>query len=461
MKTNEQILNYWKNQELKHIIPPNDHDTFPEGFNVWNELKFLLPYNESICEVGCGYGRLSKAFPVDSYFGVDINPHAISEAQKRNPNYTFNTIEPGQYPITKNKLIYTVLLHIPDSEIENTIKRLCETTEKHIVIAEVMGEDWRRDGDPPVFNREISTYVDLFSKYGFVLKETKKKLYTRYKDAPMKDKNMTFLKFIHKDYDLKAKLDILVINCHQLDYTKQTVQDLLRQSDNYRLVLVDQESHDQETQEYMDSLCKHYDWITCIKNKNNVPINYIWNWFVQKMDGPYCCILNNDVRVPSNFVRDIITTFESDSTISLVVHPTNHPDYNIANLEQTKYEIVNDHFMQGWDFSVRKSSYPIIPKQLKFFGGDGWIFEKIYQDSTKNIAYALSSPIIHYERRTQSGVNRAIMSKEDVVRHYYGNMNMPLIQNHKKYYIPYDDKTTPAEIIEQTGVKTTGFLNNP
>lgn len=56
-------------------------------------------------------------------------------------------------------LAHTVLLHVPDDEIGPLLARTAPYA--RIVIGEVMGRKWRRPGDPPVFNREASEYVEL------------------------------------------------------------------------------------------------------------------------------------------------------------------------------------------------------------------------------------------------------------------------------------------------------------
>src|SRR5210317_1343027 len=146
METNK----FWETEAEKHIIP-NTGEDFPEGWNVLNFLSTLFPSNEEIVEIGCGIGRLSKAFNKKMYTGLDINSKVLKIAKKNNPEYKY--IRSEILPISEHKLLYTVLLHISDNDIDTFIKRLCASTESNIVVAEIMGRDWRRKGFPPVFNR--------------------------------------------------------------------------------------------------------------------------------------------------------------------------------------------------------------------------------------------------------------------------------------------------------------------
>ena len=53
-----------------------------------------------------------------------------------------------------------MLLHVPDDEIESIIKQ-AKRNYSRIVIGEIMGREWRRPGNPPVFNRNKEDYLDL------------------------------------------------------------------------------------------------------------------------------------------------------------------------------------------------------------------------------------------------------------------------------------------------------------
>lgn len=59
-------------------------------------------------------------------------------------------------------LAHTVLLHVPDDEIDQLLGRTASYS--RVVIGEVMGRNWRRPGDPPVFNREASEYVGMIGR---------------------------------------------------------------------------------------------------------------------------------------------------------------------------------------------------------------------------------------------------------------------------------------------------------
>ena len=146
---------YWRgNAKLQHITPPGE--LFPE-LGLFDHLGRVC--RGSVFEFGCGYGRLAKAFSPSTYLGYDINPAALKAAQALNPDHRFSH-DPWHEADTV--LAHTVLLHIPDDEIQAVTDRM--RAYKRVVIGEITGRSWRRPGDPPVFNREIGDYEAMLGK---------------------------------------------------------------------------------------------------------------------------------------------------------------------------------------------------------------------------------------------------------------------------------------------------------
>lgn len=145
---------YWQaNRNLDHITPPGER--FPE-VGLFKALQEAV--TGSVFEFGCGNGRLAPAFSPEAYTGFDINQHAIDAARIANPDYTFGS----QWIEADTVLAYTVLLHIPDHEIEAVIDQF--KAYKHVVIGEIMGRQWRRPGNPPVFNRDLEEYAAMLGR---------------------------------------------------------------------------------------------------------------------------------------------------------------------------------------------------------------------------------------------------------------------------------------------------------
>jgi len=179
MATLQELADFWSAEGLKYVIPPVGGE-FPEGFDVREMLRKIIDPSGGVLEVGCGYGRLSAAFPADKYVGVDVNPSAIELARERNPGHSYQWIEPGaELPAAGTALVYTVALHVSDQALEQFLKPICNAANT-IVIAEIMDERWRRDGVPPVFNRDPEAYIGAMQLLGFELQQYGKVVYERY-----------------------------------------------------------------------------------------------------------------------------------------------------------------------------------------------------------------------------------------------------------------------------------------
>ena len=147
-------VEFWRaNSNLRDITPSGER--FPEA-GLFQALGSAC--RGSVFEFGCGDGRLAPAFPAESYAGFDVNEAALAAARRANPAYRFG----NEWVEADTWLAHTVLLHVPDDAIGGVLARA--QAYDRIVIGEVMGRQWRRPGDPPVFNREAHEYVELVGR---------------------------------------------------------------------------------------------------------------------------------------------------------------------------------------------------------------------------------------------------------------------------------------------------------
>jgi len=207
-------------------------------------------------------------------------------------------------------------------------------------------------------------------------------------------------------------LSCLIVNFNCLNHTKNLIQDLEKQTyRKYKLTIVDQNSEEIGTKQFLNSskIFGH----TIIRNNHNKPLNRIWNEFVLASPYECCAFLNNDIRIPPNFLSDTKKIFDKEPNVSCVIHPTNHKDWQIAR-KKLSYDILEDRTRQGWDFTVRKSTWIPIPETLDFYFGDDFIFENIYVNNRK-VAMATSSPVIHLLSQTRkSPLNKVIPNRNPI-----------------------------------------------
>ncbi len=198
------------------------------------------------------------------------------------------------------------------------------------------------------------------------------------------------------------KLKILIINLDNIEFTRNCLSDLENQtSDDFEIVLVDQNSSELGTSEFLDSITNEK--IEIVRNPENYPLNDMWSWFQSNYKNEYLCYLNNDINLASNFVESTIKVLDREHNVGIAVHSTNHPDYSFES-EELNYVIVPPFVnMQGWDFTIRRDLFPKLPNYIKTYCGDDFIFNSVYQKGF-DLAYILNSPIIHYEGQSKKSM---------------------------------------------------------
>jgi len=187
----------WNETGLRNVKPSSlRYGEFPEGWDVIAELRRLVgPFvNERILELGCGYGRLCRAFPAEHYIGVDINSEAIARARQLFPAYRFQTCAyVDEYPSANVALAYTVFLHLPDDALESVLARLGNV--KDIFIAEILnGKDFEKNTDSnydeperlhSVYHRSLEDYERIVGRFGLRFEESVRKPYYYYPHAKL------------------------------------------------------------------------------------------------------------------------------------------------------------------------------------------------------------------------------------------------------------------------------------
>jgi len=188
------------------------------------------------------------------------------------------------------------------------------------------------------------------------------------------------------------KLHILMVNLNNLFLTKNSVSDLMKQNDgDFDLTLVDNASSEEGTDAYLDNLAAN--GVTVIRHKTRVMLNAIWNTFYEATQNPYLCLLNNDVRIPCNFVSDTIAVLDKEQDVGVAVHATNNEQF--MDITELKYEVMSGSIRQGWDMTWRRTAYTKIPDCLGVYFGDDFLYAKLYEKGWK-AAMIFSSPLIHF-----------------------------------------------------------------
>ena len=207
-------------------------------------------------------------------------------------------------------------------------------------------------------------------------------------------------------------MDILIVNINNLFYTKNLIECLLKQTMAYSLTIIDQGSWEKGTLEYFTELVRNHNDIKLMLGNDNIPLSQLWNNHYLNTKSDLICFLNNDMLVPPNFVQDTIAIFEKEPSVGCVIHATNHPQYRCYG--SLRYTIMSKPVTQGWDFAVRRSAYTLISDEIKFYGGDDFLFNK-FKENKWAVAMALSSPVIHFKARSRKYYKGARQEESRIV----------------------------------------------
>lgn len=179
-------VDYWASGAGLGNITPRGK-AWPEGPDFADWLRAKLD-GQHVVEFGCGPGRLAPCFRPELYVGVDVCAQAIVMAEVTHPVHRFLKIGPDDAPPPGDVLLaHTVLLHVPDEDLPVVVGRFCQP---EILVSEIMGHQWRRPGDPPVFNRGATDYAEVFNAAGYDLWADGLLPYPHYGATPL-----TWLKF--------------------------------------------------------------------------------------------------------------------------------------------------------------------------------------------------------------------------------------------------------------------------
>jgi len=209
---------------------------------------------------------------------------------------------------------------------------------RHIKEATVQ-VNWKKDGSTMTSSKQ--------NEFG----EIRKKIYHKYEKeisaVPNKEQIVEeFNKIWKNDFSTnKPLVSIIVLTYNGLDYTKEFVNSVLKNTnENYELIIVDNASTD-HTVQYLKELEKNLKHIKVIFNKENLGFPAGVNQGIVASSGSYILLANNDILVTEGWLERLIEVAESDYHIGIVgpicnevsgVQKDNNAKYNSIE-EMLKY----------------------------------------------------------------------------------------------------------------------------
>ena len=163
--TPQELTQFWIADDLRNIQPPGHN---PAGFDEVAVLRqvYALCGAGSVLDLGCGWGRLARAFPGDKYLGYDINPAAVAEARELAPEHHFECVAFDD-PLPRRDLCVTssVLLHVDDRNVLGLASRMSRSFGKLLII-EIMQRSIRDSpSQVPAYCRDRADYERLFPSF--------------------------------------------------------------------------------------------------------------------------------------------------------------------------------------------------------------------------------------------------------------------------------------------------------
>ena len=154
------------------------------------------------------------------------------------------------------------------------------------------------------------------------------------------------------------KISIIIPVMNKLHYTDQCLKDLFETiNEKAEVIIVDNDSKD-GTKEYLSHLKR----ISVISNDKNKGCAASWNQGIRKSRGEWIVILNNDVRLPSGWLDNLMHTAASKQVD--VISPGMREgvlDYDIAKYAKAYTKRMRNAFRywtpSGVCFAVRQSVF--------------------------------------------------------------------------------------------------------
>lgn len=113
---------------------------------------------------------------------------------------------------------------------------------------------------------------------------------------------------------VEPKVSVVILVKDALDYVKQCIDSVLKHTDNYELIIVDNASG-VETKEYLKNIrCPEY---TLITNDENVGVSYGWNQGIKVAKYEYICFLNSDCIVTAEWLKKLVRGFKYSDEIAI------------------------------------------------------------------------------------------------------------------------------------------------
>tara|TARA_Y100001970_G_scaffold259687_1_gene340961 strand:- start:160 stop:909 length:750 start_codon:yes stop_codon:yes gene_type:complete len=188
---------------------------------------------------------------------------------------------------------------------------------------------------------------------------------------------------------------------------------------------------DNGSQPSFESLIKDDNYIYYRKEKN-IYVNPAWNEIFDLVKTKYLTLLNNDCFIESdNYFKEVLAHMEKNDIVLSSCKTKNISFYNIFT--KFLYKIIFLRFKlgsltyssvsrrQGWLMTINLKKYMLldykIPKYLKIWYGDDWIWSQIIKNNLKYALYK-NRYALHIKSSSSSLIPNIIQEDIDNINQY-------------------------------------------
>src|SRR3990167_9235110 len=111
--------------------------------------------------------------------------------------------------------------------------------------------------------------------------------------------------------------DIIIPVWNQLEFTKNCIDSISKNTRDFRLIIIDNAS-DSQTRDFLGALKDRGDPILLVRNEQNLGFVKAANQGMRLSDAPYICLLNNDTLVTAGWLEEMVSILEKNPNIGLL-----------------------------------------------------------------------------------------------------------------------------------------------
>lgn len=169
---------------------------------------------------------------------------------------------------------------------------------------------------------------------------------------------------------MESKVDIIIVSYNAKDYLIKTIESFKRNSSNYTLTIIDNNSTDGSK----EWLLGQNDSTIIIKNKN-IGYGAAVNIAARRHNNPYICISNCDIEVSENW-QSLTNYFDKDEKVACIGAKIIFPDGRLQNCGIAGTE--KNRLLRGWS-ETDEGQYDNIEEVVSVCGAFFVIRRDIFQ----------------------------------------------------------------------------------